>query len=104
MGGSDDIDNAAPLCQNCHARYGANPEKRTEIRQMRDWWYDVVKEKYHGDQSQFKKLDDALLQIREHQESSKAEMDKFRNDYRGGERDQDVSGTSGGATQIRAGE
>src|SRR5437016_1760860 len=39
QGGSDDIDNAAPLCQNCHARFGANPEKRTEIRLMRDWWY-----------------------------------------------------------------
>src|SRR5262245_33993057 len=41
-GGTDDIDNAAPLCQNCHDRFGANPEKRKEIRQMRDWWYEVV--------------------------------------------------------------
>ncbi|MFH0889036.1 MAG: HNH endonuclease signature motif containing protein [Planctomycetota bacterium] len=46
--GSNDIDNAAPLCQNCHDRYGNNPSKRTEIKQMRDWWYEVVKEKYYS--------------------------------------------------------
>jgi uncharacterized coiled-coil protein SlyX len=45
-GGSDDIDNAAPLCQNCHDILGGNPEKQKEIRQMRDWWYEVCDEKY----------------------------------------------------------
>src|SRR4030042_2814767 len=45
-GGQDDFDNAAPLCQNCHDRYGANPQKRKEIKQMRDFWYEVVEEKY----------------------------------------------------------
>jgi hypothetical protein len=83
-GGSDDIDNAAPLCQNCHARFGANAEKRTEIRQMREFWYVVVKEKYHGDQSAFEKLNETLLKVQasqaSHQESSQAEMAKFRSD------------------------
>jgi hypothetical protein len=41
-GGSAEIDNAAPLCPNCHAWFGANPEKQKEIRQMRDWWYYTV--------------------------------------------------------------
>jgi hypothetical protein len=76
-GGSDDIDNAAPLCQNCHARFGANAEKRNEIRQMREFWYDVVKEKYHGDQSAIAKLNDTLVQL---QTSSQAEMEKLRAD------------------------
>jgi hypothetical protein len=80
QGGSDDIDNAAPLCQNCHARFGANPEKRTEIRLMRDWWYVVVREKYHGDQSAFAKLNETLLKIQAHQESSQAEMATLRSE------------------------
>jgi HNH endonuclease len=80
-GGSDDIDNAAPLCQNCHDRFGANPEKRKEIRQMREFWYDVVKEKYHGDQSAFEKLNETLLKIQASlQESNQAEMDKLRSE------------------------
>lgn len=45
-GGSDDIDNAAPLCPNCHTSFGPNPDKRTEIRKMRDWWYERVKIMY----------------------------------------------------------
>jgi len=44
--GSDNIDNAAPLCPNCHTKFGANPEKRKFITEMRDWWYGRVKERY----------------------------------------------------------
>jgi len=39
-GGSNTIDNAAPLCANCHADYGNNPDKRKEIRERRDFWYE----------------------------------------------------------------
>ena len=39
-GGKDTEDNAAPLCPNCHSKYGANPEKRKIIREMRDSWYE----------------------------------------------------------------
>jgi 5-methylcytosine-specific restriction endonuclease McrA len=53
-GGSDDIENAAPLCQNCHDRFGDSAQKRKEIAQMRDWWYSVVEEKY-GTGKQYKK-------------------------------------------------
>lgn len=45
-GGPDDEDNAAPLCPNCHERYGANPQKRKIIRERRDWWYRVVESRY----------------------------------------------------------
>ena len=80
QGGSDDIDNAAPLCQNCHDRFGANAEKRKEIRQMRDWWYDVVKEKYHSDQPQFEKINETLLKIQQKQTqtASKTEVAELR--------------------------
>jgi hypothetical protein len=80
QGGSDDIDNAAPLCQNCHDRFGANPEKRSEIRLMRDFWYDVVKEKYHGDQSAFEKLNDTLVKMQQMQHATQAEMEKLRSE------------------------
>jgi len=48
-GGLDAIDNAAPLCQNCHDQFGDNPLKRKEIKQMRDWWYEVCEKKYAGE-------------------------------------------------------
>jgi hypothetical protein len=45
-GGSDDINNAAPLCQNCHDQFGDNPYKQKEITQMRDLWYKRVEDMY----------------------------------------------------------
>lgn len=41
-GGLDTEDNAAPLCARCHDLYGGNPEKRKQIKQMRDHWYESV--------------------------------------------------------------
>jgi hypothetical protein len=38
-GGSDDEDNAAPLCGSCHDLLGRNPDLRKEIRLRRDHWY-----------------------------------------------------------------
>lgn len=31
--------NAAPLCASCHDLYGGNPEKRRQMREMRDHWW-----------------------------------------------------------------
>ncbi|GAJ04562.1 unnamed protein product, partial [marine sediment metagenome] len=45
-GGANDFENAAPLCQNCHDQFGDNPSKHKEIRQMRDWWYKIIEERY----------------------------------------------------------
>src|SRR5437016_3298747 len=55
-GGTDDEDNAAPLCPNCHDKFGANPVKRKEIRQMRDWWFEVVAEKYFGNEAYLQRM------------------------------------------------
>lgn len=45
-GGSNEIDNAAPLCSNCHNDFGDNLTRRKEITQMRDWWYEQVKKQF----------------------------------------------------------
>ena len=45
-GGSDNIDNAAPVCAACHARFGNDPAKRNQIREMRNQWYEVCSERY----------------------------------------------------------
>lgn len=47
-GGDDSMDNAAPLCSRCHDLYGANPNKRKQIRQMRDNWYETVEKMIHS--------------------------------------------------------
>jgi hypothetical protein len=74
-GGSDEEDNAAPLCQNCHDRFGGNPEKRKEIRQMRDWWYDVAKEKFGGDLENTGRINELLVQL---QENNAAKLDEVK--------------------------
>jgi len=69
-GGSDEISNAAPLCQNCHDQFGANPEKRKEITQMRDWWYGTCEKLYSNklvDEAILKKIDDKLESIQQSQ-------------------------------------
>jgi len=45
-GGSNDFDNAAPLCAKCHDDFGDNPTKRKTIKEMRDWWYEECEKKY----------------------------------------------------------
>lgn len=44
--GPDTIENAAPLCPNCHDGYGDNPQKRKSITEMRDVWYAAIERKY----------------------------------------------------------
>jgi len=45
-GGEDTEDNAAPLCPSCHDTYGANPQKRKLIREMRDDWYEKCEKEF----------------------------------------------------------
>ena len=47
-GGSNDIDNAAPLCPSCHDYFRNNPSKQKEIAQMRDFWYHFVNKKWQS--------------------------------------------------------
>jgi hypothetical protein len=44
-GGPDTLDNAAALCASCHDLFGGNPEKRKQIRQMRDDWWQKMEER-----------------------------------------------------------
>jgi Zn finger protein HypA/HybF involved in hydrogenase expression len=69
MGGPDEMDNAAPLCPNCHDYYGGNPDKRKEITQMRDWWYERAASVYGSglDQTRLSRINDSLLNISEAQ-------------------------------------
>jgi len=73
LGGSDDFDNAAPLCQNCHDRLGANPEKRKEIRQMRDWWYRLCDKQYDAagrlHEEKINEINDTVINIQKGQEN-----------------------------------
>lgn len=39
-GGENTEENAAPLCPNCHDAYGGNPQKRKQIRERRDDWFE----------------------------------------------------------------
>jgi Zn finger protein HypA/HybF involved in hydrogenase expression len=81
--GTDDIDNAAPLCQNCHDRFGTNPEKRKEIKQMRDWWYEVILEKYPAGQSsqlegKLADINDIILRMLRMHSEQKSSIDALK--------------------------
>ena len=45
-GGLNKMENAAPLCAGCHDAYGNNPDKRRQIREMRDLWYEICEQRY----------------------------------------------------------
>ncbi len=43
--GLSDLDNAAPMCTQCHSNFGDNPVFRKQIRERRDWWWEYCKER-----------------------------------------------------------
>jgi len=38
-GGPSTLENAAPLCPQCHTHIGPNPDLRRQLRERRDWWW-----------------------------------------------------------------
>ena len=58
--GPDTEDNAAPLCPSCHAAYGANPQRRRFIRELRDFWYEICANRYFLDTQQLHAISEAL--------------------------------------------
>ncbi len=63
-GGSDEIENAAPLCPTCHTAFGNDPDKRKRIKDMRDWWYEIIEKIYPDNIVPIKKLDELHLEIK----------------------------------------
>ena len=48
---------------------------------MRDWWYEIVQEKYHGDQSAIERVNETILKVQANiQESNQAGIDKLRSE------------------------
>lgn len=84
-GGSSDLNNAAPLCSNCHSDFGDNPIKRKEITQMRDWWYEQVKKQF-PDNRQLSGLEDISIKLDKLQQNQmnlsdfKKELKEFANE------------------------
>jgi HNH endonuclease len=76
-GGSDDSDNAAPLCAACHDLFGANPEKRKQIREMRDLWYELCETRIRD--SPTLKLAEAVENIKLNQHEQGALLSNIKN-------------------------
>ncbi len=78
--GPDTLDNAAPLCQNCHDQFGDNPIKRKEIKQMRDHWYEVVEQMYTPKTSlefPLKEINDKLESLQKNQQTDLSDLKKM---------------------------
>jgi len=79
--GLHDIDNAAPLCVECHETYGNDPTRRNFIKQARDFWFEIVKKKYHGmDWDDEKNLIDSRIKYLE-KLFLQAKAEKQKEDY-----------------------
>lgn len=86
QGGSNDLENAAPLCPSCHSWFGDNPQLRKQIREMRDWWYKQCKKKEESSLVKMEEINEALLEqerrlglkISSAEESLQAGMERLR--------------------------
>ena len=67
--GTDDIDNAAPLCPTCHKYFGNDPEQRKEIKQMRDHWYEIAKTQFSQSLKVTVNINELVLKTQKHPES-----------------------------------
>lgn len=79
--GPSTIENAAPLCQNCHAQFGDNPSKRKEIKQMRDNWYEVVEKMYSPPNvlaPLVEKLNTNIEELKDDQRSKRADISEIK--------------------------
>jgi Zn finger protein HypA/HybF involved in hydrogenase expression len=82
-GGSDMIDNAAPLCPNCHADFGDNIKKRKIITEMRDFWYETIQKIYGSGQNGLgllKEIDEKIGSIQKNQ-SDISELKKLLKNF-----------------------
>lgn len=83
-GGSDAIENAAPLCPSCHETYGANPTKRKFIREARDFWNDLCAKRFAADSGALARLQVALekLASKDDIEALKSTVDQLASSFR----------------------
>ena len=83
VGGSDDIDNAAPLCGHCHDLYGDNPMMRKTIRGRRDLWYELCeKSEQKADFTPILKKMDGLFEKLKDLEDNQEDQGKTLNEIR----------------------
>jgi hypothetical protein len=81
--GTNDIDNAAPLCPNCHADFGDNVEKRKIIREMRDAWYKRVEEMYQPQGAPTETLEELNKNLINFKKGL-SDIEEFRTEFRTG--------------------
>ena len=75
-GGPDTLENAAPLCHGCHARYGGNPDFRKQIKEMRDFQWDTNRKK--TEDPDIKRLSDQLDLISRSQRDMSDKFGEFK--------------------------
>jgi len=76
-GGSDEDENAAPLCPSCHEIYGANPQKRKFIREARDFWFDICKKRYSSDSDKLDEIKNVVQNTVKYEDLEKFKKDLF---------------------------
>lgn len=79
--GPDTLDNACPLCGSCHNDYGANKEKRKQIREMRDWQWEInAKQRENPNVVQFnEKLDSLFNEFKNSLANQDASLGELKN-------------------------
>ena len=84
--GPDTLENAAPLCPSCHDYFGANPVKRKEITEMRNWWYKVAAVKYAPNpenETALAKITDELKTLRDDKSQNTQALEELKQSLKG---------------------
>lgn len=80
--GPNDLENAAALCAKCHDDFGNNPDKRNQIRGMRDLWYELCAKRYkEEDIGVYEKLDglyNVMTTMQKEQREYKGILDEIK--------------------------
>jgi len=78
-GGPDTLENAAPLCARCHDLLGDNPQKRKQLREMRDLWWELCEKRESSNLEILQKLDELKTEYEKSTEDSvKKVLDEVR--------------------------
>ncbi|KKM70867.1 hypothetical protein LCGC14_1436430 [marine sediment metagenome] len=101
-GGLQDFDNAAPLCANCHNKFGNDSKKRKMIREIRDYWYETVEKKYGPQLEELQKLSTKVEEIKDGQLQLHTLIFPFVVSLKDAEQKQDVEGTKSALNTLSA--
>ena len=76
-GGDDTVENACPLCPDCHSYYGDNKQLRKGLRELRDHWWSLCAKKEKSESSFIilKRIDELQDELQKNAQNQKTTVE-----------------------------